>query len=36
MKKTQTHLNKPVYLGLSILQLSKIVIYDFQCMHKSR
>ena len=23
MRKTQTHMNKPVYLGLSILDLSK-------------
>ena len=29
MKKTQIHMNKPVYLGLSILELSKIVMYDF-------
>ena len=31
MKKTQIHMNKPVYLGLSILELSKIVLYEF-CM----
>ena len=30
MKKTQKILmNKPVYLGLSILELSKIVMYEF-------
>ena len=29
MKKTQTHMNKPVYLGLSIRKLSKILMYDF-------
>ena len=29
MKKTQILVNKPVYLGLSILELSKIVIYEF-------
>ena len=29
MKKTQMLMNKPVYLGLSILELSKIVIYHF-------
>ena len=28
-KKTQILLNKPVYLGLSILELSKISIYEF-------
>ena len=27
MKKTQIFMNKPVYLGLSILELSEIVIY---------
>ena len=29
VKKTQMHVNKPVYLGLSILELSKIVMYEF-------
>ena len=29
MKKTEIFLNKPVYLALSILELSKILIYDF-------
>ena len=29
MKKTQILLNKPVYLGLSILELSKIRMYQF-------
>ena len=29
MKKTQIFMNKPVYLGLSILELSKIVMYEF-------
>ena len=29
MSKTQTLLNKPVYLGLSILYLSNTVIYEF-------
>ena len=29
MKKTQVLMNKPVYLGLSILELSKILIYEF-------
>ena len=29
MRKTQIFMNKPVYLVLSILELSKIVIYDF-------
>ena len=27
--KTQILMNKPVYLGLSILDLSKTVMYDF-------
>ena len=27
-KKTQKLINKPVYLGLSILELSKIVMYE--------
>ena len=30
MRKTQTLMIKPVYLGLSILDLSKTVMYEFQ------
>ena len=29
MKKTEVLMNKPVYLGLSILELGKILMYDF-------
>ena len=29
MKKTQITMNKPVYLGFSMLDLSKTVMYDF-------
>ena len=29
MKRTHIPMNKPVYLGLSILEISKIVKYDF-------
>ena len=29
MEKTQTLMNKPVYLGLSILDLSKTIMYEF-------
>ena len=29
MKKTLIVMNKPVYLGLSILELSKILMYEF-------
>ena len=29
MKKTQIHMNKPAFLELSILELNKIVIYQF-------
>ena len=29
MKKAQILLNKPVYLGLSVLELSKILMYEF-------
>ena len=29
IKKLQIHINKPVYLGLSILELGKILMYEF-------
>ena len=29
MKKTQITMNKPVYLGFSMLDLSKTIMYDF-------
>ena len=29
MKKSQIYMNKPVYLGLSILELNKILMYEF-------
>ena len=29
LKKLKIHMNKPVFLGLSMLELSKIVIYEF-------
>ena len=29
MKKTKIKMNKPIYLGLSILEISKILIYEF-------
>ena len=29
MKKTQIFMNKPVYLGLSILEISEIVMHEF-------
>ena len=31
MKKAEILVNKPVYLGLSILELSKILMYEFWC-----
>ena len=29
MKKTEVLMSKPVYLGLSLLELSKILMYEF-------
>ena len=29
MKKTKIKMNKPIYLGLSILEISKILMYEF-------
>ena len=29
MKKTNVKMNKPIYLGLSILEVSKILMYEF-------
>ena len=29
MKKTSVKMNKPIYLGLAILSLSKILMYDY-------
>ena len=33
IRKTQIFMNKPVYLGLSILELSKIVMHKFWYEH---
>ena len=30
MRKTQIKMNKSVYLGLSVLDLSKVVMYEFR------
>ena len=32
-KKKQILMNKPIYLGLSILELSKILMYEFWYFH---
>ena len=29
MNKTKVKMNKPIYLGLSILEISKILMYEF-------
>ena len=31
MKKAKVKMNKPVYLGLAILDMSKILMYEFWC-----
>ena len=31
MKKTKVKMNKPIYLGLSTLEISKILMYEFWC-----
>ena len=31
VKKTKVKINKPIYLGLSILEISKILMYEFWC-----
>ena len=31
MKKTKVKMNKPVYLGLSVLEISKTLMYEFWC-----
>ena len=31
MKKTKVKMNKPIYLGLSILEISKLLMYEFWC-----
>ena len=36
MRKTQILINKPVYIGLSILDLSKTVMYEFWYDYKSK
>ena len=33
MKKTKVKMNKPIYLGLSILEISKILMYEFWYDH---
>ena len=30
MKKTKVKMNKPIYLGMAILHISKIVMYEFR------
>ena len=31
MRRTKVKMNKPIYLGLSILEISKILMYEFWC-----
>ena len=34
MKKTKVKMNKPIYLSLSILEISKILMYEFWCDYR--
>ena len=36
MKKVKVKMNKPIYLGLSILEISKIIMYEFWCDYMKR
>ena len=36
MKKVKVKMNKPIYLGLSILEISKIIMYEFWCEYMKR
>ena len=31
MKKTKVKMNKPIYLGMSVLNINKALIYEFWC-----
>ena len=36
MKKVKVKMNNPIYLGLSILEISKIIMYEFWCDYMKR
>ena len=31
MKKTKVKMNKPIYLGMSVLNINKALMYEFWC-----